>query len=213
MADLPDATSAVVFSSRSGWALQVPFLFFGLSAVCGFGAFAAVLDDANWKSLGGFLLALGLLAFSLSELRWMRARGGRLAVRTIYGTKTAPLDEMALGVRVHHGGRGGPTYTIYALTDEHQLDLGTALTRSGSERLRARLSSQLLGGNSCTPRAARNVDRVAAREAKQADATRQAQAVVDGYYSSGGARKATLLIVGILTIYLLGMGAYYWLLN
>ncbi len=200
----------MVFSGRSGWAVQVPFLLSGLSALCCFGAFAAVADDPDWRSIGGALLAIGLLAFTLSELRSMRVIGKDLVVRTVYGRRRLPINEIALGINVHHGPRGGPTYTIYAQSNAGKFDLGSTLTKKGSERLRDRLAAALLGGRLSADAARANLSHVRRQESLQAERSREAKRIVDEYRASGKARKTTLWTLAIVVIYMLGMGAFFW---
>lgn len=200
----------MVLSSRTGWALQLPLLFLGVSALGCLGAYVALAEAITWKSLGGGLLAIALFAFTLSQRRWITVDRDKLRVRTPYGETRLALNEVALGVQVSHGGNGSPTYTIYAETNSGRFDLGTTLTRAGSARLKERLASHLLSGRLTTHSAQRSAARVAAREEKQAAQSREAARIVDDYYKKGGAKKASVLIASIVLVYCLGMGLYFW---
>lgn len=168
-------------------------------------------DGKEIEGVGIFslLAGLGILALAFASLRIIKAEESELICKNVYGTKSLELSKVALGISVYHGGRGGPTYTVYALAESKELDLASAGSEEAALRLKERLASALLAGR-MDPTAARASEaRVQEKEAIWRDNQRKAQATVDEYYASGKFKRIGIWIaVGVL-VYVIGMVLWF----
>lgn len=188
-------------------ATNVPLLLGVMAAFLAFSVSTAVVAEEWGAALGGAALTALLMAVLATALRRIWVEGDALCVRTPYGLHELDVRRVALGINIRYSSRGGPTYTVYALTDTKPVDLAESISEKGAERLRERLRETLLSGR-LDDGAAREAERiVAGRDARWRRKRDDAQAKV-----KASARTTWIVVgvVGFVVLYMLGVGAYVY---
>jgi hypothetical protein len=169
-----------------------------------------LLDEISWRGVGSLLFGLVLLGLALSQLRYIRAQSAELAVTNAFGTRTAELHRVALGIRVRYGHRGMATYTVYAFDGREELELADSGSAKGAARLREKLRQALLSKQSPSDVARKAQAEVDAREALWRGHQQDAQRVVAEYYASGKWRRSGIWVVTVVVLYSLAMSAFIY---
>jgi hypothetical protein len=195
-------------SERRGVACHLPLgSLFGSLFLGGFSAFE--LTHHQLQSAGiSALFTLAIVAYFLSELRWMNARSGRLAVKTVLKEHSLAVANIALGIRVSYSTKGFHTYTVYALASGEEVSLASAGSAKRAERMRTRLAQVLLAGrlDSSAADAAQKV--IQTRELQWRGHEQAARSQIDAYYASGKFRRTGIWIAVIVGLYCLSMGIF-----
>ncbi len=186
-------------------------------------AFLALAGGLLWGNLGGLTVgaltlgrvfttglcaALALFVVGNFRLAWVR-RGGRLAVRTLFGSETVNPETCALGISVAYGTRGGAIYTVYAADGLTRVELADFWTRGGAERGLRRLR-RCFCSDEDSSRRARARARVAAEQQQWEGSVALAQQQVQAYYASGKHRRVGYWLLGGVLAYLLVMLLMAW---
>ncbi len=185
-------------------ALHLPVFFVLFTAViCAASGYGLVTAPHLGTGLGA-LVSLLLFGLAVGDIRWIRARDGRLDCRMPFGRKSVDLSRCAFGVEVRYGHRSGPTYVVYATDGEARMDISDHFGVRGADRVAGRMKAFLDESSRREP-AQMRVDRErAAWEAAQASARAQ----VEAYYRSKGWRRMGWFILAGLVLYLAAMGLY-----
>jgi hypothetical protein len=181
-------------------------------------SYVTTAEAVRKARLGAALIAFlcdAMLLFAIGSARLTKvsvdplARTERLVVRTLFSRVRLTLARCAFGLSVTHGGRGGPSYEIYAADGTLREKVAEAMTERGADRATRRLE-RCFGIDDTPARSPARAQAAAARAQWQRD-RRAAQDYVDAHYRSGGfARVGRWMLVAVV-VYCMAMLVVAWL--